>query len=527
MSVRAPATDLGTANRIAADDGGYWVRLVTKQALDREGACMENCLGRGDYDDKAGDESMTSDAIWSLRKANGVSYVAMEIENLRIGSALGPHNSQPSGWSIRQVRHLMAAFREAGAELRIGTAAILVGADGGTWCPDKAPPEVLQAEREREERANAERSAALEARHWEAMPGSLRMIFGRPSAEWDPNAGIPEDPVQAATIPFVLREMASLPIPIVRYGIDEGGAVWGAAFVRFHLQNGASFGVRVEALIEARDPAAILNLIRRRAIEVIGDGTVATAPAPVQPRGIARVWLDRGTITAEMSDGENIPLTHIMGSEVTTVAAYDDFGRTLMVKLSDETWHEVPHPAPRPVQGITLGVDTQLRNRIPSAMFPDEVDTWRQLVPFSPHSFIRPDTVAEVLLTVREETPQCQHESTRMMRGTFRANPAGTFALLRYETGEVIEPTVEITRVAQSETLGRDARMEVECVARRVRSYFDSPRGATRIVRSLSGAALLLRSHFSTEGSDGMRAAMAAIRVVGPDDQPDNDEEAA
>ena len=80
MSERTPATEKGTADRVEADDGGYWVRLVTKQALKREGECMQNCLARGYHSDTAGDEEMVSDGIWSLRKVDGVSYLTVEVD---------------------------------------------------------------------------------------------------------------------------------------------------------------------------------------------------------------------------------------------------------------------------------------------------------------------------------------------------------------------------------------------------------------------------------------------------------------
>ena len=154
MSERIPATDKGTADRIEADDGGYWVRLVTKQALKREGACMGNCLDSQDYGDHlAGDEDMLADGLWSLRKADGLSYLLVELNDLcgtdmrsaRIENALGPKNSRPAGWSIRQLRHLVAAFRVAGSVMQVPESVALIGEDGRTWRPDKAPQKLRDA----------------------------------------------------------------------------------------------------------------------------------------------------------------------------------------------------------------------------------------------------------------------------------------------------------------------------------------------------------------------------------------------
>ncbi|KNY22655.1 hypothetical protein [Methylobacterium sp. ARG-1] len=167
MSERTPATDKGTADRIEADDGGYWVRLVTKQALKREGVCMGNCLDSGDYGSHtAGNEDMVSEGLWSLRKADGLSYLLVEVDTnserteADIEEARGPKNSAPSGWSVRQLRHLVAAFRAAGC---IPQSIAVTEADGMTRRPDKAPQDLRDAveARELQEQASAAESARI------------------------------------------------------------------------------------------------------------------------------------------------------------------------------------------------------------------------------------------------------------------------------------------------------------------------------------------------------------------------------
>lgn len=83
MSRRDPRTaagERGTADRVEAGDGRYFVRLVTRQALDREGAAMRSCLGDGSYDGEVGSESLGDDAIWSLRRAtDGVSIATLQV----------------------------------------------------------------------------------------------------------------------------------------------------------------------------------------------------------------------------------------------------------------------------------------------------------------------------------------------------------------------------------------------------------------------------------------------------------------
>lgn len=152
MSDRQPATDKGTADRVEADNGGYWVRLVTKQAMKREGVCMGNCLDSQGYGQGlAGEEEMVADGFWSLRKADGVSHFLIEVENYpKLGKAgvktgRGPNNNQPSGWCVRQLRHLVAAFSEARCILRIPVTIALTGEDKRTWRPDKAPQDLKDA----------------------------------------------------------------------------------------------------------------------------------------------------------------------------------------------------------------------------------------------------------------------------------------------------------------------------------------------------------------------------------------------
>lgn len=63
-----------------------------------------------------------------------------------------------------------------------------------------------------------------------------------------------------------------------------------------------------------------------------------------------------------MSDGETVPLAYIVDlPEGTTVTGHDDFQETLMVRLSSGDFHEVPHPAPRPVVRVTLDTTVTMR----------------------------------------------------------------------------------------------------------------------------------------------------------------------
>ncbi len=143
---RAPAGDKGTADRVEADDGAYWVRLATWQALDREGACMSHCVGDGDYDDLVGSEDLHDDAIWSLRDRDGLSVLTVQIRDQELDDAKGPSNHPPGRGASMQVRHLVAAFKAVGHRLDVcrGTGIVLLQ-DGRTFRHDRLPPEA-QAE---------------------------------------------------------------------------------------------------------------------------------------------------------------------------------------------------------------------------------------------------------------------------------------------------------------------------------------------------------------------------------------------
>jgi hypothetical protein len=150
---RAPAGEKGTADRIEADEGMFWVRLVTRQALDREGAAMQHCVGDGDYDALVGGEELHDDAIWSLRRADGSSALTVRVRRGELDYARGFSNHGPGKGACLQVRHLAAAFAAAGHSLAVDedTGIVLLD-DGRTFRRDRLPPEVVAA-REAAERA--------------------------------------------------------------------------------------------------------------------------------------------------------------------------------------------------------------------------------------------------------------------------------------------------------------------------------------------------------------------------------------
>ncbi|MFC6790647.1 hypothetical protein ACFQE0_14125 [Methylobacterium komagatae] len=216
---REPAWDKGTADRIAADDGHAWVRLTTWQALDREGSCMGHCVGDGDYDTAVGSEEMHDDAIWSLRRPDGVSVLTAEVEELWVMSAKGPRNSKVGRFEAMQVAHLVAAFKVAGHALRVSEdTEITLLADGRTFRDDRLSPDVAAARAEAARSLREAHASALAAIRSDAVGERYVMITGR--AEFRP-AGSP------AFIP--LGDVAP-------FGFGAGGG--GAVFVNASPGNG-------------------------------------------------------------------------------------------------------------------------------------------------------------------------------------------------------------------------------------------------------------------------------------------------
>lgn len=166
-AARTPAGEKGTADRIEADDGAYWVRLVTRQALDREGEAMDHCVGDGNFDSLVGGEDLTDGSIWSLRRANGVSVLTVRIEDTfgpaNLNYARGYDNHAPGRGAALQVRHLVKAFEAAGTKLHVcPSSRIVVVPDGRTFRDDRIPPAV-QAALDEEQRQFRERQAAVDA----------------------------------------------------------------------------------------------------------------------------------------------------------------------------------------------------------------------------------------------------------------------------------------------------------------------------------------------------------------------------
>jgi hypothetical protein len=300
VSHRTPATEKGTADRIEADDGGYWVRLITKQSFDREGQCMGNCLGGGSYDEKAGEEDMVSDAIWSLRKATGVSYLSLEVDGCcgrwSVDEMLGPKNSQPLEWAVRQLRYLIAAFKAAGAELQVSDRRAIVTDDGQTYRPDRAPPEVMRAIEERRERERQEERRRQEAaeraryeremraraeRGWTGFPNGIRALFDGPAN---------------CTVFEALRILAN---PLAAYRMVQPAEHEAPdCRIEFRLRGGQVFSDTQRELMEAGGIPGILNLLNGRALE--NQDAEPAAPwgeaAPVAERGGARHEIPYGQV---------------------------------------------------------------------------------------------------------------------------------------------------------------------------------------------------------------------------------------
>lgn len=192
---RPIAGDVGTDIRIDCAEGHYWVRLVTKQAIRREGEAMRNCLRDGSYEDAAGPESFYDHSLWSLRDSTGASIALCvtlgRADGADLGQFYGRSNNTPSALAYRQLRYLAGAFEIAGHPLglrRNRDEPIVVAPDGSTYRWDRAPKELrlpthdmrMEARRQAHEEARKRRETAERMR--ENQPpipaGAPRHFYG-------------------------------------------------------------------------------------------------------------------------------------------------------------------------------------------------------------------------------------------------------------------------------------------------------------------------------------------------------------
>jgi len=196
----------GTVDHVDAGDGWLVVRLMTRQAMDREGAHMGHCL-RGHsygYGRLAGEEEMTGDSIWSLRDPAGMSRATLDIRSCRVIMANGKGNSAVGGKAARRLKALVAAFKAAGHELDFnGETGIVVAPNGYVCREDQAPAEVLEAVKARHKAArDAVREALRQARQgmfstptirWRAIPWTEEpLLSDRVAIGVDTQAASPE-----------------------------------------------------------------------------------------------------------------------------------------------------------------------------------------------------------------------------------------------------------------------------------------------------------------------------------------------
>lgn len=192
-AVRPLAGDVGTHNRIEADDGHYWVRLWSRQAIRREGEAMGNCLRWGDYDGFAGSEDPLERGLWSLRSPGGVSIGLAEVAKTEsehtVREFLGIGNSPASKLAYRQLRHLNAAFVTLGSRLAydgVRNDPVVVGPNGMTYRWDRAPEGFRlpdHDDRMERRRSASERRAAHQARIY----GGIDLPVGDPPAGGEPD----------------------------------------------------------------------------------------------------------------------------------------------------------------------------------------------------------------------------------------------------------------------------------------------------------------------------------------------------
>ncbi len=94
--------DKGFIKTVASvpESGLTWVRLLTKEALKREGTLMGHCIGSGGYDRKLEDEKK---AYYSLRDAENQPHVTIEVDDGKIVQCQGKENKAPVGKYTRLI----------------------------------------------------------------------------------------------------------------------------------------------------------------------------------------------------------------------------------------------------------------------------------------------------------------------------------------------------------------------------------------------------------------------------------------
>lgn len=171
---RPIAGDVGTDNRIDCDDGHYWVRLATREAIRAEGFAMRNCLARGFYVRCAFSAGPLESGLWSLRNPSGGSVALAELsaeyDDMCLVQFRGPQNAMASAFAYRQLHDLAGFFAGEGRTLsfkyRLSEPALV--ANGRTFRWDRVPKdhrlpdheERLEARRRAHEEAKRRREAA-------------------------------------------------------------------------------------------------------------------------------------------------------------------------------------------------------------------------------------------------------------------------------------------------------------------------------------------------------------------------------
>lgn len=195
-----PAGLAGTVDHLDAGDGWRLVRLMTRQAMDREGAHMDHCRGEGSYDRLAGEEELTGNAVWSLRDPDGVSWATLDVRCRTGVMAKGPGNRTVRRSAARRLGALVAAFRADGTDLGFaGETDLLVNAEGEVMREDQAPAAIRAEVRARHAaRMHAGRDRLPECEAREVL-GARRVVYQRLAPERDllaMTAGLPNPAVE-------------------------------------------------------------------------------------------------------------------------------------------------------------------------------------------------------------------------------------------------------------------------------------------------------------------------------------------
>lgn len=133
---RADLADGAETLFMELDEGYTLVRMHTPEALDRESAEMQHCIGQGGYDDEVADPLRY---FLSLRDPYGHPHVTIDIENDEIEQLSGKQNDLPVLKYMNLLKPFFADTRFSAGVYASGDEGVFIDIHGNTYTLDSLP----------------------------------------------------------------------------------------------------------------------------------------------------------------------------------------------------------------------------------------------------------------------------------------------------------------------------------------------------------------------------------------------------